>query len=77
MPTYMLRLDSKETGERGPVRSFLMCIGRFPAMIALLVGTISDWPYHRSFNPNWICREVVEVEVITPAVGDGPPVAKA
>lgn len=31
--------------------------------------------YQYSFSPNWICREVVAVEVITPAVGDGPPVA--
>jgi hypothetical protein len=29
-----------------------------------------------SFNPNWTCRELVEVDVITPAVGDGPDVAE-
>jgi hypothetical protein len=28
-------------------------------------------PYHSSFRPNWICRDVVDVDVITPAVGDG------
>jgi hypothetical protein len=27
--------------------------------------------YQSNFRPNWICREVVDVEVITPAVGDG------
>jgi hypothetical protein len=29
-----------------------------------------------SFNPNWTWREVVEVEVITPAVGEIPEVAE-
>jgi len=33
--------------------------------------------YHSNFSPSWICRDVVAVEVITPAVGDGPPVAAA
>jgi hypothetical protein len=28
--------------------------------------------YQSSFNANWICREVVEVLVMTPAVGDTP-----
>jgi hypothetical protein len=27
--------------------------------------------YHSSFNPNCTCRELVEVEVITPAVAEG------
>jgi hypothetical protein len=31
--------------------------------------------HHSSFSPNWTCRELVEVELITPAVGDGAPVA--
>jgi hypothetical protein len=34
-------------------------------------------PHHINFNPNWIWRDVVDVAVITPAVGDGPPVADA
>src|SRR6202041_3014073 len=33
--------------------------------------------HHNSFNPNLIWRDVVEVAVMTPAVGDGPPVADA
>ena len=33
--------------------------------------------YHSSFSPNWICRELVEVDVINPAVGEYPPVAAA
>jgi hypothetical protein len=33
--------------------------------------------HHNSFSPSWICREVVAVEVITPAVGDGSPVVEA
>lgn len=33
--------------------------------------------YHRSFNPNWTWRELVAVDVITPAVGEGSPVAAA
>jgi hypothetical protein len=32
--------------------------------------------HHNSFNPNWICRDVVEVDVITPAVGEGVAVAE-
>ena len=28
--------------------------------------------YQRSLRPNWIWREVVEVDVITPAVGETP-----
>lgn len=28
--------------------------------------------YQRSFRPNWICRELVDVEVMTPAVGEMP-----
>ncbi len=28
--------------------------------------------YQRSLNPNWICREVVDVLVMTPAVGETP-----
>lgn len=27
--------------------------------------------HHSSFKPNWICRDVVDVDVITPAVGAG------
>ena len=27
--------------------------------------------YQSSFKPNWICRDVVDVAVITPAVGAG------
>ena len=33
--------------------------------------------HHNSFNPNCTWRELVVVEVITPAVGDGSPVAAA
>lgn len=28
-----------------------------------------------NFNPNWICRGRVTVDEITPAVGDGTPLA--
>jgi hypothetical protein len=28
--------------------------------------------YQSSFNPNWICRDAVDVLVITPAVGETP-----
>jgi hypothetical protein len=28
--------------------------------------------YQSSFSPNWICRDVVDVLVITPAVGETP-----
>jgi hypothetical protein len=31
--------------------------------------------HHRSFRPNWIWRGVVEVDVITPAVGEAAEVA--
>lgn len=31
--------------------------------------------HHSSFIPNWIWRDVVAVEVITPAVGETPDVA--
>src|SRR5260221_10472766 len=42
------------------------------------LGAIDGSRRHQSnFSPNWICRDVVEVEVMTPAVGDGPPVAAA
>ncbi|MBV9612236.1 MAG: hypothetical protein JO091_07180 [Acidobacteriaceae bacterium] len=30
-----------------------------------------DWPQNNSFSPNWIWREVLDVEVMTPAVGAG------
>ena len=30
---------------------------------------------NNSFNPNWTCRDVPDVAVITPAVGDGPELA--
>src|SRR5256885_17253537 len=33
--------------------------------------------HQASFNPNCTCREVVAVEVITPAVGEDSPVAAA
>ena len=33
--------------------------------------------HHKSFRPNCTCRELVDVDVITPAVGDGSPVAAA
>jgi hypothetical protein len=33
--------------------------------------------YQSNFNPNWTCRDVVVVALITPAVGEGPPVADA
>src|SRR5215467_8580713 len=33
--------------------------------------------YHSNFTPSWICLDVVAVEVTTPAVGEGPPVADA
>jgi hypothetical protein len=32
--------------------------------------------HHNSFNPNWICLDVVEVDVMTPAVGETPEVAE-
>ena len=32
--------------------------------------------HHSNFSPNWTCRELVEVEVMTPAVGEGPDVAE-
>lgn len=37
----------------------------------------SSSSYHDNFKPSWIWREVVAVDVITPAVGEGPPVAVA
>ena len=37
----------------------------------VLTGTA----YQYNFRPNWTWRELVAVEVMTPAVGDGPPVA--
>ena len=43
-----------------------------PAWLQLLAKV-----YHNNFSPNWICREVVPVEVMTPPVGEGPPVAAA
>lgn len=33
--------------------------------------------YHSNFNPSCTCREVVAVDVIMPAVGEGLPVAAA
>ena len=33
--------------------------------------------HHKSLRPNCTCRELVDVDVITPAVGDGSPVAAA
>src|SRR5580693_5985402 len=33
--------------------------------------------HHNSFNPNCTCRELVAVDVITPAVGEGSPAAAA
>ena len=39
-------------------------------------GRNSTDSYHNNFSPNWICRDVVDVDVITPAVGAGPEVAE-
>jgi hypothetical protein len=36
-----------------------------------------SYPHHNNFTPNCTCRELVAVEVIIPAVGDGPPVGAA
>jgi hypothetical protein len=33
--------------------------------------------YHSNFNPSCTWRDVVAVDVMTPAVGEGPPVAAA
>lgn len=38
-------------------------------------GYVCRGPYQSKFRPNGICLEVVAVEVVTPAVGEGPPVA--
>ena len=34
-------------------------------------GSVQRFAYQSSFRPNWICRDVVDVDVITPAVGAG------
>ncbi len=42
------------------------------------LARFAGMPCHqRSFKPSCTWREVVAVEVTTPAVGDGPPVAAA
>ncbi len=47
-----------------------------PLLLArVLARAVTRYCYQSSFRPNWIWRELVEVDVITPAVGDGPPVA--
>ena len=46
----------------------------------LLASSFYRWcwgDYHKSFNPNCAWRELVAVDVITPAVGEGSPVAAA
>jgi len=48
---------------------------QFPGLAFYLPGSGST--YHSSFNPNWTWRELVAVDVITPAVGEGSPVAAA
>ena len=53
------------------------CFLRTPKLLPIPIAPHCSASHHNSFKPNWIWREVVEVAVITPAVGEGPPVEDA
>jgi len=63
----------------GSVASALLA-GRIAPGLRSMVknsSTQTEWHHHKSLRPSCTWRELVAVEVITPAVGDGPPVAAA
>jgi len=74
-PSYV---HSFKTEERPPPRRIRQPDEKYLAASASGGQAQTDQPavrsyYQPSFSPNCICREVVNVEVMTPALGEKPP----
>src|ERR1700722_10750775 len=77
---FCYSLSTRRNRGRQTVRALVECAVRVMLIVRDYRKRWPAWPgrcYQRSFRPNWIWREVVAVEVMTPAVGEGPPVAAA
>jgi hypothetical protein len=80
---FIARLACGEVSERFKEHAWKACVGeilpwvRIPPSPFPLDSKRRKMLHHNNFRPNCTCRELVAVDVIIAAVGDGPPVGAA